>query len=61
MTEKLLDEVWYDELPDLQEIYDQATIYARTVGHIDWEFPMPEYILEDYWKKVRCIALEARL
>ncbi len=57
MTKEILSKAQYNELPDLQEIYNQATVYARTVGHIDWPFPMPKYILENFYmkKEMYCI------
>lgn len=50
MTKKL-SRVEFDEIHEAQEIYNQAVIYARTVGKIDWEIPFPEQTLEDYWEQ----------
>lgn len=46
-----LSRLEFDEIPDAQEIYNQAILYARSVGMIDWEFPFPESIIEEYWDR----------
>ncbi len=46
-----LSRLEFDEIPDAQEIYNQAILYARGVGMIDWDFPFPESIIEEYWDR----------
>lgn len=58
---QVLSKIEFNEIHEAQEIYNQATLYARTVGHIDWEYPFPAQAIEDYWEQNELYCVRGEL
>lgn len=52
-------EIEFDEILDASDIYNQAIVYADSVGMIDWPFPFPEELIEDYFDKHEMFCVQA--